>query len=131
MHSPRVQCAASPPRSQPQFPDPPLGCALCPFWEADFWLRPSQRMSTIQSLRKSLVRSWEAVCSVVGGAVSEAEFASFPSPLPPASGGGWAGPQQLALLWNCSVLRSGNGWVVPKFRAFPRLILSLSCYPTV
>ena len=45
-----------------------------------------------------------------GGAISGAEFAPFPSPLPPASGGGWAVPlgdgpfRRLALLWNCSVL---------------------------
>ena len=68
------------------------GCALCPFWEADFWLRPSRRMSTIHNLRKSLVRSWEPVCSLVGGAVSGATFAPFPSPLPPASSRGWASP---------------------------------------
>ena len=30
---------------------------------------------------------------MVGDAFSGAEFAPFPSPLPPASGGGWAGPQ--------------------------------------
>ena len=53
--------------------DPPSGC------------RPS-RIS-----RKSLVRSWRPVCSLVGDAVSGAEFASFPSPLPPASRRGWAG----------------------------------------
>ena len=50
-------------------------------------------MSAIQNLRKSLVRDWKPVCSLVGGAVSGAEFAPFPSPLPPASGGGWAGLQ--------------------------------------
>ena len=54
--------------------DPPGGC------------RPS-RIS-----RKSLVRSWKPVCSSVGGAISGAEFAPFPSPLPPASSGGWASP---------------------------------------
>ena len=48
-------------------------------------------MSAIQNLRKSLVRNGEPVCSLVGGAVSGAEFAPFPSPLPPASGRGWAG----------------------------------------
>ena len=48
------------------------------------------RMSTIQNLRKSLVGNWRPVCSVVGDAVFGAEFAPFPSPLPPASGG--AGP---------------------------------------
>ena len=93
MHSPRVQCTLSPLRSQPQFLHVPVGCALCLFWEADFWLRPSQWMSTIRNLRKSLVRSWKPVCRLVGGAVSGAKFAPFPSPMPPASGRGWAGPQ--------------------------------------
>ena len=81
--TPWVQGALSPPRSQPPFPCAPVRCPLCQFWEADFWLRPSRRMSTIQNLRKSLVRSWTPVCSLVGDAVSGAEFAPFPSP--PAS----------------------------------------------
>ena len=50
-------------------------------------------MSTIQNLRKSLVRNWKPVCSLVGDAVSGVEFAPFPSPLPPVSGRGWAGLQ--------------------------------------
>ena len=29
-----------------------LQCAMCLFWGADLWLRPSQRMSTMQNLRK-------------------------------------------------------------------------------
>ena len=59
-------------------------------------------MSTIQNLRKSLVRNWRPICSVVGDAVLGAEPAPFPSPLPPASGG--AGPvcSLQALLWTCS-----------------------------
>ena len=59
-------------------------------------------MSTIQNLRKSLVRNWRPVCSAVGDAVFGAKFAPFPSALPPASGG--AGPvrSRLALLWTCS-----------------------------
>ena len=48
-------------------------------------------MSTIQNLRKSLVRNWKHVYSLVGDALSGAEFAPFSSPLPPASGRGWAG----------------------------------------
>ena len=63
----------------------PVLCTVCLFWEADLWLQPSQWMSTIQNLRKTLVRDLEPVCNLVGGAVSEAEFAPFPSPLPPAS----------------------------------------------
>ena len=46
--------------------------------------RPSQWMSTIQNLRRSLVRDWRPVCRVVGAAVLGAEPAPFPSPLPPA-----------------------------------------------
>ena len=67
----------------------PVGCALCLFWEADFWLQPSCWMSTIQNLRKSLIRSWEPVCILVGGAISGAEFAPSPPPclLPPAGDG--------------------------------------------
>ena len=65
--------------------------------------RPSWRMLTIQNLRRSLIRNWRPVYSVVGAAVLGAEPAPFPSPLPPASGG--AGPVRSlrALLWTCSV----------------------------
>ena len=60
-------------------------------------------MSTIQNLRKSLVRNWEPVCSLVGGAISGSEFAPFPSPrLLPLAGDGPV-LRRLALLWNCSV----------------------------
>ena len=79
--------------SQPQLPGAPVQCALCLFWRADLWLRPSRQMSTIQNLRKSLVRDWKPVCSLVGDALSEAQFAPFSSHLPPASSGGWAGLQ--------------------------------------
>ena len=81
------------PGSRPQFLGVPVGYALCPFWEADFWLRPSQWMSTIQNLRKSLVRSWKPVCRLVEDVVSGAKFAPFPPALPAASSRGWAGPQ--------------------------------------
>ena len=89
--------------------------------------QPSRWMSTIQNLRKSLVRDWRPVCSLVGGAVSGAEFAPFPSPLPSDSSGDGPVHSRLALLWNCSV---------PLFCKWPavcsgRLIFSLSCYPTV
>ena len=46
--------------------------------------RPSRRMSTIQNLRKSLVRNWRPVCSAVGDAVLGAEPAPCPCLLPPA-----------------------------------------------
>ena len=53
-------------------------------------------MSTIQDLRKSLVRIWKPVCSLVGDALSEVEFAPFwlwLAPVSTASGGGWASLQ--------------------------------------
>ena len=82
--------------------------ALCLFWGADLWLQPSRRMSTTQNLRKSLVRDWKPVCSLVGDAVSGAEFAPFrlwlapASPLPPVGDG--PVHSRLGLLWYCSVL---------------------------
>ena len=79
-----VRSAFCPPWSQPQFL--PAGWMRAPLSLA----ATLPRMSTIQNLRKSLVRNWRPVCSLVGGAVSGAEFAPFPSPLPPASGGGWS-----------------------------------------
>ena len=76
----------------------PSGAPCVPFGKLISDCNP-WRMSTIQNLRNSLVRSWKPVCSLVGGAVSGAEFAPLPSPLPPASGRGWAGLQTAALLW--------------------------------
>ena len=75
-----------------------------------------------------MVRSWKPVCSLVGGAVSGAGFALFPSPLPPASGGGWANPQpassSLDLLSPSFVLpKAGSVFVSHAFR---QLIFSLS-----
>ena len=98
-------------------PGAPVWCTLCLFWGADLWLQPSRRMSTIQNLRKSLVINWKPVCSLVGDALSGAEFASFrlwlapASPLPPMG----AGPvrSRLALLWCCSVVCSVNRLAVP------------------
>ena len=60
-------------------------------------------MPTIQNLRKSLVRNCWPVCSLVWGAMSGAEFAPFPSPLPPASSRAGQVCSQLALLWSCTV----------------------------
>ena len=58
-------------------------CTLCLFLGADLWLQPSRLMSTIQNLMKSLVRNWKPVCSLVGNALSGAEFSSFqPGGLP-------------------------------------------------
>ena len=61
-------------------------------------------------------RDCEPLCSLVGDAVSGAEFAPFPYPLPPASGGGWAQ----------SFLCSANRLSVCLVSAFPWLIFSLS-----
>ena len=89
--------------------------------------QPSRRMSTIENLRKSLVRNWRPLCSAVGDAVLGAEPAPFPSPLPPASGG--AGPVRSQLapldLLGPIVLRTAGSVFGPVN------YLSLSCCPTV
>ena len=71
----------------------------------------------------------EACCTLIGGAVSRAEFAPFPSCPPPASSRGWAGPP---------LARSSLGWLSSFFvlrtaHSVFRLVnfLSLSCYSTV
>ena len=71
--------------SPPQFPGAPSPVPLCLFWGADLWLQPSRGMKTIQNLRTSLVRNWKPVCSLVGDALSGAEFAPFRLLLAPAS----------------------------------------------
>ena len=89
--------------------------------------RPSRQMSTIQNLRKSLVRNSRPVCSVVVDAVSGAEFAPFPYPLLPASSEGWVGPPA------SSSLELLSPFVLRMATSVFRLVnfLSLSCYPTV
>ena len=52
--------------SQPQFLGAPSLVCLCLFWGADLWLRPFQQMSTIQNLKKCLVRNGKPVCGLVG-----------------------------------------------------------------
>ena len=92
-HSPRVRCAFS----------------LC---------SPCARHRS--GLRKSLDRDRGPVCSVGGGGFSGAEFAPFPSPLPPSSSG-----DEPALLCNFSV---------PLFCEPPVVCsgqLIFPCYPTV
>ena len=115
-HSIQVQCILSPPQSQP------LGfwvrpCQVCLFWGADLWLRPSQQMSIVQNLRKSLVRNWKPVRSLVGDALSGAEFAPFRLWLAPSSPVHLVGDRPvsswLALLWYCSVPCSVSGPAVP------------------
>ena len=71
-------------------------------------------------LRKSLDRNRGPVCSVRGGGFSEAEFAPFPSPLPPSSSG-----DRPALLCSFSI---------PLFCELPTVCSSqliFPCYPTV
>ena len=102
-----------------QFSGPPqkrgFGCAciLClprpqRFRQPEAWA-PSPRVQRAFSLqgpsmrcrwglRKSLDRNLGPVCSVGEGGFSGAEFAHFPSPLPPTSSG-----DGLALLWSFSV----------------------------
>ena len=93
---------------------------------------PSRWMSTIQNLRKSLVRNWRPVCSAVGDAVLGAEPAPFPSPLPPASGG--AGPVHSRLapldLLSPFVLRTAGSVFGPVNFLSLLLSHSLSCYLT-
>ena len=71
-------------------------------------------------LRKSLDRNRGPVCSVGGGGFSGAEFAPFPSPLPPTSSRD--GP---ALLWSFSVPLFWELLAVCSGR------LIFPCYPTV
>ena len=56
--SPCGECVLSPPQSQllsflGGSRHACLRCALCLFWGADLWLRPSRQMSTIQNPKKS------------------------------------------------------------------------------
>ena len=91
---PRAMCFV--PSAGPACFRAPVGaCALCLFWGAGLWPRPSRWMSTIENLRKSLVRDWEPVCSLVGVPSLGPSLPLSPPPclLPPV---GWAGPPQLA-----------------------------------
>ena len=107
-HSPQVQHNFSPPWPHLSFPGARVQFALCLFWAADLWLRPSRHLSTIQNLWKSLVRNWKPVCSLEEDALSGAEFAPFwlwlgpASPLLPVGDGPFH--SRLTLLWYCSVL---------------------------
>ena len=87
-------------------------------------------MSTIQNLRESLDRNWRPVCSVGGDAFSGAEFAPFPSHLPPTPGRDGPVLRRLALLWSFSVplfcelpaVCSGRlifSLVIPQFKKAP------------
>ena len=127
--SPWELCAFSPPWSQPQFPCASVGCVRLVLGRWSL-LQPSWQMSTIQNLRKSLVRNWKPVCSLVGDAVSGAEFAlSPPSCLLPPEGDGLV-CSWLALLGNCSVLPLFCEQASSVFSSQVNFF-SLSCYPTV
>ena len=95
----RDRCDLSPPPSLPLGflgvqPVHLLRCAVCLFWGADLWLRPSRRMSTVQNPKKSWLAIKPACCLV--------DDASLGLRLPPSGSGcprlpvssrGWAGPQ--------------------------------------
>ena len=100
---------------------------LCLYAAAGLWLPPSRRTATIQNLRRSLVRNWEPVCSLVGVPSLGPSWPLSPPGclLPPAGDDGPVGCW-VALLWNCSVVPLFcKGPAVPSVRALPRLILSL------
>ena len=94
--------AFSPPRSQPQFSPVPVGCVRllpsappAPVPAHAGWV-PVPCVSPQPSrgnLRRSLVRNWRPVCSVVGDVVLGAEPAPFPYPPASCLRRGWAGPQ--------------------------------------
>ena len=90
-HSPQVRCAFSPPRSQPQSP--------CAPWVRLVSVLQSWSLATTLPADVNCPESQEVfgqkleACLQFGrGAISGTKFAPFPSPLPPASGGRWAGP---------------------------------------
>ena len=109
-HSPQVQWALSSPCPSLKFPGAPgPGFLVSPLRS---WCLAATLPADVNhpESQKSLVRDWKPVCSLVGDAVSGTEFAPFPSPLPPASGGRWASLQLASsslvllssfLLWMC------------------------------
>ena len=129
MYSPQVQCTLSPPWPQPQFLHAPVGCvSLVSAGELASSSDPSGRCRPSRISGSLWLEA--GTCLQFGrDAISGAEFAPFPSPLPPASGGDGRVCRQLALLWNCSVplfceRLAGSVFGLVNF-------LSLSCYPTV
>ena len=97
--------------------------ALCLFWGAGLQPRPSRRMSTIQNLRKSLVRNWRPVCSLVGVLSLGPSLPLSPSPASCLRQGmGQSAAGQFFSGIAQSFLCSGNGPAV----YLGRLIFSLS-----
>ena len=115
-----VRCAFSPPRPQHQF--------LRAGWVRLVSVLGSWPLTT-QNLRKSLVRNWEPVCSLVWVPSLGPSLPLSPPPcLLPLAG---YGPvrSRLALLWNCSVLPLFCEQARSVFRQVN--FLSLSCHPPV
>ena len=102
-------------------------CALCLFQGAGLQPRPSRWMSTIQKLRKSLVRNWEPVCSLVGEPSLGPHLPlSLPPCLLPLAGMGQSAARQLFSGIAQSFLCSVNGPAVSSVSGFCRLIFFLS-----
>ena len=100
------------------------GQALCLFWEADLWLRPSPWMSTVQNPK----RSWLATktgCSLVQDASLGPRLPSYGSGCPrlPVSSRGWPVHSWLVLL---SPLFCERAW-----RWLGLFVGSQDSYPTV
>ena len=94
-----------------------LRCAVCLFWGADLWLRPSQRMPTVQNPKKSWL-AMKPACSLVDDASLGPQLPPSGPGCPglPVSGGGWAGRSWLALL---SPLFCGRAWQCLRLGLFP------------
>ena len=100
---------------------------LCLFLGAGLYWRPSWWMSTIQYLRRSLVRNWRPVCSLVGVLSLGPSLPLSPPPcLLSLLGDGPVHCSSLELL-NPFVLRTAGS----VFGLVDFLSLSLSCCPTV
>ena len=71
-----------------------LRCALCLFWGADLWLRPSRQMSTIQNPKKSWLAT-KSACSLVYDVSLGWQLPLSGSGCPrlPVISRGWASPQ--------------------------------------
>ena len=105
-HTPQVRHILLPPWSQTLSflgAQLHLRCAICLFWGADLWLRPSSWMSTIQDPKKT----WLATDSLLAvryvmpplGTSLHLSFWLWLAPTRlPASGEGWAGPQPASSL---------------------------------